>query len=331
MIKLLAVVVAAVLVLVIGMTVIGAALAQDDEGAGCAVWFEGLDDEAELLQVTDIYSITPHQEEMARIVLGVSNISSLPPEGAEILLAVALAKTELRNLPPDDDSGDGLFGLTVVGHPDLNRLDPAMATTAMVETLEALDGWEAMNSAQIAASLGVDEDLLAGWATTAETLTARWWLSPRNPTECAFSSVVGPDGLPTGTVGPDEVVSVQGIEVHYSIAGQVQALLDAAAADGISLAGWGWRDSADQIRLRRAHCGTSSYAIYEMPSSQCRPPTARPGRSMHERGLAIDFTYNGGSISTRSNIGYRWLAANAARFGLYNLPSEPWHWSTNGN
>jgi LAS superfamily LD-carboxypeptidase LdcB len=48
---------------------------------------------------------------------------------------------------------------------------------------------------------------------------------------------------------------------------------------------------------------------------------------MHERGLAVDFA----SCSTRSNPCYRWLAANAARYGLFNLPSEPWHWSTNGN
>ena len=25
-----------------------------------------------------------------------------------------------------------------------------------------------------------------------------------------------------------------------------------------------------------------------------------------------------------------WLTANAARFGFFNLPSEPWHWSVNG-
>jgi D-alanyl-D-alanine carboxypeptidase len=51
---------------------------------------------------------------------------------------------------------------------------------------------------------------------------------------------------------------------------------------------------------------------------------------MHERGLAVDFTLDGALIGTRSNRGYVWLAANAARFGLYNLPSEPWHWSTDG-
>ncbi len=135
---------------------------------------------------------------------------------------------------------------------------------------------------------------------------------------------------PTGTVGPDDVVAVRGIRVHRSIADDIRALLDAAEADGILLSGWGWRDGQTQIRLRREHCGTTEYAIYRMPSSQCRPPTARPGRSQHERGLAIDFTYNGGSISSRRNTGFKWLNANAATYGLKNLASEPWHWSTTG-
>lgn len=139
-----------------------------------------------------------------------------------------------------------------------------------------------------------------------------------------------PVGEPTAPVTADDVVSVYGIRVHESIAENLRALIDAAAADGVVLSGWGWRDNKTQIRLRREHCGTSEYAIYRMPSSQCRPPTARPGRSQHERGLAIDFTYNGGSISTRSNAGFRWLDANAAAYGLKNLASEPWHWSTTG-
>ncbi len=129
---------------------------------------------------------------------------------------------------------------------------------------------------------------------------------------------------------PGEIVNVQGIWVHQSIADNVDALLTAAAADGINLGGGGYRSAEGQLRVRRNNCGTSDYAIYEMPASSCRPPTARPGSSMHERGLAIDFTYNGGGIGSRSNPGYQWLAANASRFGLFNLPSEPWHWSTNG-
>ena len=51
---------------------------------------------------------------------------------------------------------------------------------------------------------------------------------------------------------------------------------------------------------------------------------------MHERGLALDFT-QGGQVLTSQSAGFVWLVHNAARFGLENLPSEPWHWSTNGS
>ncbi|WP_419910731.1 M15 family metallopeptidase [Candidatus Poriferisodalis sp.] len=125
-------------------------------------------------------------------------------------------------------------------------------------------------------------------------------------------------------------VRVGRIQVHESIANKVHDLLVHAAQDGIGLSGGGYRSAASQIALRRAHCGTSEWAIWQKPSYQCRPPTARPGKSMHERGLAIDFIYNGRSVSSRSNPAFRWLAANAATYGLKNLPSEPWHWSTNG-
>lgn len=128
-----------------------------------------------------------------------------------------------------------------------------------------------------------------------------------------------------------ELTWVGGIQVHESIADNVQNLLEHAARDGIRLTGGGYRSAASQIALRRAHCGTSEWAIWHRPSYQCRPPTARPGRSMHERGLAIDFRHNGRSVTSRNSTAFRWLAANAPTYKLYNLPSEPWHWSTNGN
>jgi len=108
-------------------------------------------------------------------------------------------------------------------------------------------------------------------------------------------------------------------------------MLDDASSSGVSLCGGGYRSPAGQIATRQANCGSSYYAIYEMPPSQCSPPTARPGTSMHEQGLAIDFTCNGGGvISSRSSPCFTWLAANGAGYGFYNLPSEPWHWSSTG-
>jgi LAS superfamily LD-carboxypeptidase LdcB len=122
------------------------------------------------------------------------------------------------------------------------------------------------------------------------------------------------------------------ITVASSIAGNLQALLNAASSDGVSMCGGGYRSSAGQIETRRNNCGTSNYDIYQKPASECSPPTARPGQSMHERGLAVDFTCNGGgAISSQSSPCFRWLDGHAGSYGFYNLPSEPWHWSSNGN
>lgn len=139
--------------------------------------------------------------------------------------------------------------------------------------------------------------------------------------------------------GSVNIVSVQGIQVNVEIAGQVDALLNDARANGIELGGGGFRSHARQIELRRSNCGDSDYAIWQMPSSRCSPPTAIPGNSQHELGLAVDFTYNGSTICFPNsaaacrgsgNAGFDWLDANAHRYGLQNLPSEAWHWSTTG-
>lgn len=128
-----------------------------------------------------------------------------------------------------------------------------------------------------------------------------------------------------------DLTTVRGITVATRIAGNLERMLNAADADGIRLGGSGYRSPSAQVAVRRRNCGTSDYAVYDKPSSSCHPPTAKPGQSMHEQGLAIDFTYNGSVINSRSSAGYRWLKGNAARYGFYNLPSEAWHWSTNGN
>jgi hypothetical protein len=131
--------------------------------------------------------------------------------------------------------------------------------------------------------------------------------------------------------GPGSLTSVRGITVASSIAGQLEAMLNAADGAGLSLGGTGYRSSEAQVQTRRQNCGTSDYDVYEKPASQCHPPTARPGSSMHEQGLAIDFTNNGHLIQGHSDPAWQWLNGHASSYGFYNLPSEAWHWSTNGN
>ena len=158
--------------------------------------------------------------------------------------------------------------------------------------------------------------------------------------QAALAAQLPPAPAPASDPGPTAIASAPGglanvscpgggsITVAGSIAGQVAALLGAANAAGVQLCGGGYRDPQEQIALRMAHCGTSNYAIYQMPSSQCDPPTAPPGTSQHEVGLAIDFTCNGGGVVTTGDVCWDWLSAHASEYGLYNLPSESWHWST---
>ena len=173
---------------------------------------------------------------------------------------------------------------------------------------------------------GLAADGIVGPLTWAALLTGA--PSPPRPT---VPTGPPPANWSTVTVGPGDVVDVHGIRVHRLVADQVRRLVEAAAGDGVPLKGWGYRDRQRQIELRRAHCGPSDDDIYRKPASQCTPPTAPPGRSRHEQGLAIDFHDDADQSIRSSSAAFRWLAANAARFGFINLPSESWHWSVDGH
>lgn len=211
------------------------------------------------------------------------------------------------------------------------RLDAALSEAAALADLDAgLSKQISAKQAEIAKALAAQR--AAEQARAAQRAAAnKAALTPSSSGNGGGASGGGGGSYtPPNITGSGSIVSVGGIRVHQSIAGNLQSLLSAAAADGIHLSGGGFRDPAGQIAVRRNNCGSSNYAIYQMPSSSCSPPTARPGSSMHERGLAVDFT-QGGRTLTRGSSGFQWMRANAGRFGFRNLPSEPWHWSTNGN
>ena len=70
----------------------------------------------------------------------------------------------------------------------------------------------------------------------------------------------------------------------------------------------GYRSMAEQQKLWNA-------------SDKSGRMVAKPGSSMHEKGLAVDL----GPPSQ-----YGWLRANAGKFGLTNYAPEPWHWELKG-
>jgi hypothetical protein len=116
-----------------------------------------------------------------------------------------------------------------------------------------------------------------------------------------------------------------GFVVNASISQRVARLLAYAAADGVTLHGSAFRTPDKQIALRKQHCGYSHYAIYEMPSMQCSPPTAIPGSSKHEQGEALDVSGVGG-YGTRVFVTIKKYAVKPD-VRLYNtVPTEYWHW-----
>jgi hypothetical protein len=123
--------------------------------------------------------------------------------------------------------------------------------------------------------------------------------------------------------GEDDLVNAEGFLVHRDVGDNVTRMIQAAAADGVNLSGYGWRSPQRTAELRVIN---GCPDVYDSPPSSCRIPTARPGQSMHERGLAIDF-----SSCWRGSPCFVWLSNNAATYGFRNLPSESWHWSTNGS
>jgi len=153
------------------------------------------------------------------------------------------------------------------------------------------------------------------------------------PSTVALACTVG--GAGTVRAGPGGVPirvcdAGRGVVVDVTIAGQVAAMMAAADTAGLHLSGGGFRSYAEQVQLRRQHCGPSSYDIYQQPPGECSPPTALPGTSMHQWGLAVDWSNARSLIASHRNPAWQWLSSNAGRFGFANLPSEPWHWSTNG-
>ncbi len=146
-------------------------------------------------------------------------------------------------------------------------------------------------------------------------------------TSCPVGEDVSPAGGAKGFANGQpyliRICKVRGITVNAQIAVNVDKLIRDAGDQGLKLTGGGFRDNDGQIAARKRN---GCPDIFTAKASSCKTPTARPGYSNHQMGLAIDF----GNCGSHSTACYKWLAANAKNYGLINLPSEPWHWSVDG-
>lgn len=136
------------------------------------------------------------------------------------------------------------------------------------------------------------------------------------------------DGYAGGKLYKIRLCIVAGMDVNSQVATNVDQMVKDAGSQGLKLTGGGFRTMEEQIALRRAHgCGD----IYNASANSCSPPTARPGYSNHQMGLAVDLNCNGSLIRSHSSPCFVWLAQHAGQYGFKNLPSEAWHWSIDGH
>jgi zinc D-Ala-D-Ala carboxypeptidase len=90
-----------------------------------------------------------------------------------------------------------------------------------------------------------------------------------------------------------------------------QKMHDEASAEGI----WLWAVSGHRSRAEQRY-------LYRLYRKGLGHRAARPGRSNHQRGTAVDV-----SVGDVSSEAYGWLSAHACRFGFRRtVRSEPWHW-----
>ena len=135
-------------------------------------------------------------------------------------------------------------------------------------------------------------------------------------------------------VGPNLVGRMQ--RLTPAAADRWHAMVAAAGADGVTLMiVSGFRSYEYQAALirKKIDAGQAITDILEV--------NAAPGHSEHHTGLAVDIATPGSRPLTEEfeeSEAFRWLEANAARFGFsmsyprdnpWGIIYEPWHWALN--
>jgi hypothetical protein len=158
------------------------------------------------------------------------------------------------------------------------------------------------------------------------------------PPAAAGTSAIQPNNQPTavpgqsnGEVDPSQLVQVEGTcREARAAAPSLARLLASARGDHVALGTNScYRARAKQAVLSSNACSSGNCA--------CAGP---PGHSMHGWGKAVDLTEDDQPMTSGSTPGFRWLRANAGRFG-WNHPGwaevggspcpEMWHWEWVGD
>ena len=122
------------------------------------------------------------------------------------------------------------------------------------------------------------------------------------------------------------LIEIGGVKLNTLLYLQtVQILKESRAAGSPMGITSSFRTCTEQTSLRKLNCPDPASS----PAESCTPATEKPGESLHNYGLAVDFKCESYPIFGSSPC-YTWLTQNAERFKLKRHASEPWHWSFTG-
>lgn len=155
-------------------------------------------------------------------------------------------------------------------------------------------------------------------------------------------------GYSNGSMPSLRMIDIGGCLIERDAGYTLSLLIEAARRDGVALyphdcyrsydaqaAAYDRRCPIVEEEITEEDPETGEEVVVEVRKERvCSgPPTARPGRSNHGWGRAVDFG-NGYRTLTCSDPGFYWLQENAARFGWVHpgwahcgmATREPWHW-----
>jgi D-alanyl-D-alanine carboxypeptidase len=209
----------------------------------------------------------------------------------------------------------------------------AAQKTLTLRTTQARDVATALTTAKTSASAATTSlnsaNAAVKPASAAVLVTQRRIAALKTPAELAAQAAAVSRSV-VSAVRPGfttaDTTNVYGTTVHRNVAYGYRRMVDDAKKAGISISGGGFRTRQRQIELRTIN---GCLDVWTAPASSCRVPTAIPGRSLHEIGMAVDVTSGGKTITSKSPA-FKWLQVHADEYGFVNLPSEAWHWSITG-
>lgn len=141
----------------------------------------------------------------------------------------------------------------------------------------------------------------------------------------AYSRVIKSETCQEKELRSFDLLDIEGHKVNKFIYLQTKSVLNNARDAGYPLnLSSTFRDCKEQISLRSTNCSSSS-----LPAESCSPPTEKAGESLHNYGMAIDFSCKGYPLFGSSPC-YKWMQENASKFKFKQRDKELWHWSLTG-